>query len=413
MTKFLSDCLNAPEPFFRQGLRRLEASSGHPGADIHVSLEVEQATRHKLQQLGLNPADTTPEELYHLLHERIKADDAKLVKRLRTESALHVSADGDVVGGIVHALKKAPDSKRGFGLKPARFKALIKELPPKHAMKRLGYRSLESFLKKESAVSILGAAQLFENDAWHQHLAGKYAKLTSRDFEDRPIEIVRLDEGHWRELSFEFVEQHKHNLLSLRELAALVFLPLPHEVAPGTTTACLGLGLHELNEIRACGTYLRLCQVRPDFGRLVQTVSSQQPQLNSQLLDMSIPWNLIQRYYSKLKQLGDGFAEPQIQPEDIAWHPIEATLKAIEPAFDFWSGSSHLAMLHGGKPVSLNLVDAALNCCNQIPFEKRLAHYFKDSLWHELLLRYLKHKTIEQSILHELQPQLGIEVAAV
>jgi len=61
--------------------------------------------------------------------------------------------------------------------------------------------------------------------------------------------------------------------------------------------------------------------------------------------------------------------------------------------------------------VSLNLVDAALNCCNQLPFERRLLNYFQRSLWHELLLRYLRHDSIEQTVRNELQPQLAEELA--
>lgn len=411
MTKFLSDALQAPEPFFRQGLRRLEASNGNPGSDIRMSLEVEQVTRLKLRQLGLDPADTTPEELYYILQEKVRQDDAKLVKALRTQAAHHVSAEGEVVDGMVHVLKELPDSKHGYALKPASFKTIIKRLPPKKAMKRLGYRSLESFLKHEPPAAILAAAKLFEGEQWQRHLLERYKKLSSRDFEDRSIEILQPNGTRWRKLSESVVADSKHNLVCLKELGALVFLPLPRDVPAGTTTASLGLALHELNEIRASGTYLKLCQVRPDFGELVQNVASDRPHLKSQLLDMSIPWHLIQRYYSRVHQLGVTFAEPHLQLEDIAWHPVETTMKAIEPALDFWHGSSHLAVMHGRKPVSLNLVDAALNCCNNRSFENRLTHYFQDSLWHELLLRYLKHDTVEQTVLHELQPQLVEEAA--
>jgi hypothetical protein len=68
-------------------------------------------------------------------------------------------------------------------------------------------------------------------------------------------------------------------------------------------------------------------------------------------------------------------------------------------------------MQHLHKPVSCNIVDVALNVCNNVPFEKRLVHNFQHSLWHELLLRYLHHDAIEQTVLHELQPVLASEYA--
>jgi hypothetical protein len=411
MTKFLSDCLEAPEPFFRQGVQRLESSNGNPSTDIRMSLEVQRSVKLKLQQLGLDPNDTTPQELYYHLQTKLKADDAKLVKALRTRAARFVSADGEVVSGMLHALKETADSKRGYGLKSASFKLIIKQMPPKKTMKQLGYRSLESFLKNESAAAILAAAKLCENEQWHQHLVDRYKKLQPSDFEDRTIEILQPRTVHWRQLASRTVASHKHNIICLKELGSLVLLPLPADAPVGTVSASLSLALHDLNELRASATYLKLCQVRPDFGGLVQTVATDQPQLISQALDMAIPWHLIQRYYARLQKINGDMSEPHLQLEDIAWHPVEATLKAIEPAFAFWQGSSNLAILHGRKPVSLNLTDMALNCCNQLSFDNRLSHYFQDSLWHELLLRYLRPNVVEQAIKQTLQPKLAMEMA--
>ncbi len=60
----------------------------------------------------------------------------------------------------------------------------------------------------------------------------------------------------------------------------------------------------------------------------------------------------------------------------------------------------------------MNLVDTALNYCNGLPFEKRITSYFRQSLWHELLLKYLDHDEVEQSVMDTLQPELAKETAA-
>src|SRR4051812_13821290 len=114
MTRFLSESLQAPEPFFRIGLQRLERAGGGPNTDIRLSTEIQQATKAKLLQLGLDPHDTTAQELYRALQERLKADDGLLTKTLRTLAATHISADTDVVAGMVHAIKQLPDSRRCF-----------------------------------------------------------------------------------------------------------------------------------------------------------------------------------------------------------------------------------------------------------------------------------------------------------
>ncbi len=101
MTRFLSASLQAKEPFFQAGIRRLESANGHPKTDIRISAEVMTAARHKLRQLGLDPKDTTPEELYHVLQSKVAVDDARLTRTLQTAAATHVSAEGNVIDGMI------------------------------------------------------------------------------------------------------------------------------------------------------------------------------------------------------------------------------------------------------------------------------------------------------------------------
>jgi hypothetical protein len=410
MTRFLSESLQAPEPLFRLGLRRLEAANGHPNSDIRFSTEVLHATQAKLRELGLDPHDTTAAELYQTLQQRIKGDDLRLMKRLRTRAALHVSAEGEVVAGMVQVLQHLPDSRRCFALKSSSLKALIKQVPPKKALKQLGYRSLDSLLKHESPVLIVVAAQLCDGEAWQKRLLDQYKKLQPGDFEERAIQILHPDSKRWRQLADSVVAEKKHNLLACRELGALVFLPLPVDAPAGAVTVSFSLALHELNEIRAASSFLKLSQVRSDFGQVVKTIACDEAQLNSQLLDQPVPWQLIQRYYSRLSNhFHDELFEPHLERADMVWHEIEDTLASIEPSFAFWRHSGHLGLLHKGQPVSLNMIDAALNQCNQRSFEQRIVTYFQQSLWHELLLRYLRLQPVEQTVLAELQPQLATE----
>lgn len=410
MTRFLSESLQATEPFFRTALRRLETASGNPNTDIRFSTEVMHATQAKLRELGLDPQDTTAEELYHTLQGRVKADDARLVRNLRTRAATHVSADGDVVAGMIHALQALPDERQSFALKAGSLRRLLKQQPPKKAIKRLGYRSLDSFLKHESPASMLAAARLCESPQWQKHFRDQYKRLSPGDFESRVIMITRSDFNRWNGLAESAVAETKHNVLSLKELGVLVILPFSADVPDGAVTVSLTLALHELNEIRAAGTFLKLSQVRSDFGSLVQSVAGGEPQLSNNLLDQPISWSLIQKYYARLTdRVHDAVFEPHMQLDDMTWQPVEAALAQIEPSLSFWQHSGHLGVIDRQRPVSLNIMDAALNYCNQLPFERRIAHYFQRSLWHELLLRYLQHETVEQTIAAQLQPELAAE----
>ncbi len=412
MTRFLSEALQAQQPFFQQGLQRLEAANGHPSNDIRLSTSVLHQTQAKLRQLGLDPHDTSAEELYHVLNEKVKADDAKLTRNLQTRALTHISLAADVVAGMVHALRDTPGTQDCFGIKATRLRIMIKKVPPKKAMKQLGYRSIDSFLKHENLTLVLTAAWLTESPSWQKQLLDQYKKLKASDFETRRIAILQPDSQRWQSLAGSVVDRTKHNLLSFKELGAIVLLPLPRILPSGAVTASLTLALHELNEIRATSTFLKLCQVRPDFGNLVRSVILDEPKLDASVLDQVVPWHLVQRYYARL---GEAFRDelfgPHIRAEDMSWKTAEAALNQIEPSLDFWQGNTHLALLHNHQAVSLNLVDAALNLCNNLPFQQRLTQAFQRSLWHELLLQYLKHDTVEQTVAEQLQPQLAAEVA--
>lgn len=43
----------------------LEAANGHPNEDIKLSTQTMNSARSKCRELGLDPTDTTAEELYH------------------------------------------------------------------------------------------------------------------------------------------------------------------------------------------------------------------------------------------------------------------------------------------------------------------------------------------------------------
>jgi hypothetical protein len=407
MTRFLSESLNAPEPSFRLQLRELEAANGAPNADIRLSADVAQATRSKLLELGLDPKDTTPKELYQSLANKMAADDVRLTRLLQTRAATHISAEADVIGGLVHLLKEAEKKETSFALKPVKFKALIKKLPPRKAMKQLGYRSVDSLLRHEASALILTAARLTENASWLQQFLSAYKRLTAQDFETRPLSIIHAEGKRWTELAQTAATHHKNTVFDFRELGAVVLLPLPSNAPVGSVMASLMLAVQAIGEIASSSNYLQVCQVRPDFGAQVLTVVDGEPKLPSHLFNQPVPWQLIQRSLSRLSSsLHEDLFEPHLPFSDMNWRSLGHALHDIEPSLAFWNGCEHLGIVHESRAVSMHVLDVALNLCNQVSFEDRIVHYFQQSLWHELLLRYLQPKALEATLLTALQPQL-------
>lgn len=412
MTRFLSEALQAHEPHFRLALQGLERSHGNSGADIRLTAQIKQQLLAKVTELGLDPHDTTPSELYHSLKRRLHEDEVALRRALQTSVAIHVSAEAKVEAGMTHVLKNLVANQKCFAVKTSSFKTLMRKLPPKKTMKRLGYRSVASFLKHESPAAILTAASLLEDNRWQQNLLAAYKKLTPQDFETRSIAVVQADCHKWQSEAEHTVSERKQNTLCFKELGVVVFLPIPNHVPAGTITANLALGVLALNEISATSTYWKLAQVALDFGSKVQTAVLAEAELNEGLLGCSLPWRTVQHYYSQLKeQFNELVFEPHIQLEDMNWRDIEKVLSHIEPKLSFWHDTSQLGSLHNNHPVSCNVLDVALNLCYNLPFEKRVVHYFQQSLWQELALKYLHPELIEKTVLSDLQPQLATEYA--
>jgi hypothetical protein len=409
MTRVLSELFGAEEHLLQQGLRRLERVSGYDSADVRLTADMLQATKRKLVELGLDAHDTTGQELYATLKQRLQADDELLVTALRQSS----SSD-DTVDAVAHALRTVDIERSSFALKVTVLKQLLKKQAPKQTMRQLGYRSLDSMLKHEQVSALLAAAWLLESVTWRRAFHDSYKRLKASDFETRDVLIVTPNGDRWQKLADTLTGARKHTVVALKELGVVVLLPQPSQVPPAVTTATLILALQSMNEIRAASTFLKLSQVKSNFGSIVQEVVADEPQLSTETLDQSVPWQIIQRYYARFQQaFRSEIFEPHIQANDMSWHSIEQILTSIEPSLSFWHGTDHLAVLQDGQPVSMNMLDVALAVCNDLPYDQRIVHYLRHSLWHELLLKYLKRDTVEQVVVRQMDGELATEPALI
>lgn len=404
MTRLLSELLGAKEPEFRLGLRQLEHAGGAPSADIRLSADLQQAVQSALRELGLDPLDTTGPELYSALMARAKQDDGVIREMLGA-----ASDDTDLTLKIQRLMTKIDVPKKTFALKSSVAKRLLKKNSPKKAMKQLGYRSIDSMLKHESVAQIYAAAVITETSSWHRQLLQSYKGLGATDFESRDIAVVAPLNKRWESLAHSYVSDVKQNIMIFKEIGTVLLLPLPSQTVEGAALAITLLSLHAMNEIRQSSAYLKLHQVRPDFGSLLMNTARSEPYTQASLLGERLPWRLIHRYFASKKDFNAALFEPHVHPEDLQWKPAENILASLHERLEFWSHGAHLALLDCGTPVSLNFTDVVLNFCNKLPYEHRIVHYFRDQLWHELMLRYLNQENLEQ-VLHE---QLGNELVDV
>lgn len=407
MTRYLSEALGAEEPTFSLGIRQLEQASGLPRADIRLTTKTMQQTRAKLAELGLDPYDTTGPELYGALHQRI-AYDEQIVRR-----ALSLDADAnavDILSRVGQFVETLAAPKQCFALKASVAKRLFKKKMPKATMRRLGYRSLDSMLKHESVPHLFAAALIAESASWQRLFREQYAKLRPNDFEMRSMTLTIPQSKRWHELAASYVPTVRHNMLTFKELGAVVVLPMSDKL-DGLAITSLLLAMHQQNAIRSYSSYIKLQQVKPHFGEIVRESVVAEPALEAQLAGQHVTWQTIHRYYAKFQDAyHPEVFEPHVQPEDLSWQQAEGVMTQLAPTLRFWQGTGALVCMHEGQPVSLNMLDVALGYCNHLSFADRVVHFVRDNLWHELLLQYLNHDNLETAVHRQLSSSLVEDV---
>ncbi len=404
MTRYLSQALGAQEPTFSQGLQQLEQAAGRPSADIRLTNELSNKLRAKLGELNLDPSDTTARELYEALQERLKADEIKIRRSL----GIMPDASAETVVARVHTfLSHHTMPKQCFALKSSIAKKLLKKKPPKNVMKRLHYRSVDSMLKHETVANLYAAAFMIESATWHKGFREQYAKLRPSDFESREMTLSMPSGKRWLEVAAPFTEQAHHHILSFKDIGAVVMLPLETPL-DGLSIMTLLLALEEMNVLRAYSSFIKLQQVKPDFGAIVQRTAAGDVPDSVHIAGQPLSWQTIHRFYARHKEaFRPEVFEPHVQSDDLVWLRAETVLTGMESTLTFWHGTESLGFLHEGELVSCNILDVALSYCNHLSFEDRVVHFVRHNIWHELMLKYLHQHNLEEAVHGQLAGELA------
>jgi len=411
MTKLLSQLLQAQEPNFHQMVQKLESISGYQRQDIRFTEDLIKSTKEKIAKLQLDPEDTTNQELYLALLERLTQDELRLIKNLRRAAAINVSAEGNVDDGMIYYLNKLTSQNKSYGLKNSAVKRWLIINPPKKTMKLLGYRSVASMLKHEPVPLIVIAAIRLENANWVKNYLDSLKAAQSKDCETKEIKIFCPKEDKWNMFCREVLYNNKKTVLINKELSALFILPDNNNYPiKGLTIATLAIALNGLNAILISGSYLKLSQLTSDFGQRLESIVREEPKLDFTLVDSNLRWETIVRFFYLTKNKIENMLEENLGLEEIiSWKPVESMISKIEPSMQFWQGTSHLAKHDGHSSVSLNVLDVALNLCNQRSYDQHITHHQQRTLWQEFIIRYIKPELLKQAIDQELQPKLAYE----
>lgn len=403
MSTHLHTLLNISASDFSSPVRRLENMTGNPGYDIRLTAEVIGRTQMTVRALGLDPKDSTAKEVYAslehllLLHNRFFSQHLSLSENANQDQ---------IVDSVVHYIQKLNYPRTVYALKASIAKKFLKAVPPKRSMKLLGYRSVDSMLKREPAANILAVAMHTESKTWRKNYYAQYEGLRPIDFEERSTEIVHPTSRYWGRLGVALSKQLQSNVLIVQELGVVIVLPLPDQKWPATALTVFVLSLLAINEARIFSSFFKLQQVSEKFGQHVADAVTHCENMQTAIAGDKVHWRVVHGFFSgsNLKNEPVEMSAPHLTVEDFSLRKVEEVLANIEPAFHFWHGNEFVAGFFEGsdEPVSFNLLDVLINTSNQLPIERRIAINMRSALWDELVIRYLGSTNVRSIVLSEL-----------
>ncbi len=402
MSRFMSALLAKEKTAIKTALANLEEASGETSIDSKMLSEIVIKSKSKLKQLGLDADDTAPEEAYVALIDLAKLHDGFLAKALGGKDPSDIT---DMLPRITKYTNGLASKKTVWGIKHAVAKKQIKSLPPKVLMKKLGYRSVDSMLKRENIDDLFAGVRVIEDQEYMTKFFNSFSKLKPGDFESRKMSVRQLNKK-WDKFTQDYVLQTRNNLIELKELGTVVVMNMPIQKLNGTTITLLPIILHNLNNIQVYSSFIKFEQVQHEFGKILSDTLQDKPLSNVNMAGLDVSWGIVREHFGKLDETGmSEVFGPHIQAADLEKKSIEESLFKLEPALHFWYGNNCLGLAYDKGVVSFNLLDVVTNLVNNLSFGLNSTKYLSESLWDELLTRYLDKEPLHDQVLQQLDNQ--------
>lgn len=190
MSQALAELLGKPKEEVAKWVGTMEAATGYKSQDVRILADMNLSLRQKISVLGLDPDDTTSEELYHALVAKYGRDSALVNKALDVDDRAGFAVRQNLAIGLLGHI--AP-SAHSWTLKNPAARAILKKLPPKKVMKAWGYRSVDSLLKREDAAEVVLAAKATEPAIWQKNFAAALRKAGQADYHFAHVRVLRLN----------------------------------------------------------------------------------------------------------------------------------------------------------------------------------------------------------------------------
>ena len=372
----IAKLLNEPVGRIDKIITHFEHLSLYNSEDVRLLNEKNTTLKAKIKSLGLDPNDTHPEELFEALKVKLSSDFNHLGRAwgLNEQTAST---------NLVRVIEANIDSSPVLSIKCAVYKKLLRVHPPKKVMKLLGYRSIESLLKREDTRAIAALARRLETGRWNDKLSAEVKKLASSAYEMRSIKVLDLTQLKLDKNEAETFSTSEVPLMGAVAITGNQALEQP--AAPALVLRALQLE----DSIRAQSLYLSSSQFRPDFNSLAQRLYSGFEPLQA-TVDGRHPVISVEGAQQLLSGTGNNAYE---------------RFTSLHPALNWWKNTDSLAF-EAEKPVSFHIADLSEAISSNIRYLGHNFNNFSQSFKAELLRKYLNYTSVKDYLSNQIDGTL-------
>ena len=387
MCKYLADALDVPVSKLRRLTDELEQLSGFPSEDIRLMTALQAGARQKISQLGLDPADTTAQELYGCLQNKY-LQTADSFNRAINES---FGERGSLDGRKLTQLLSLCDSEDIWAPKSTTLKKFIKAHPPKRLMGGLHYRTVESLLKRENPAKVASVAEILEPSGWGRAYAAVIAGLDAQDLELKPVKAFILNKKPWTELGDKLPA-----VIASAGGGAVLINPVKATSQSGVLELMLDVfsSVERLADIGFAVGHQRL------LGRAGKSKAPDKKLSDAvEVAGWPIGWRVI-RKSGAAEQTDNGPLEHDSETAvSSGLRRAHQQLSSLHPSLSWWKDTAGLIFVDKtGQATSLDLLDAAKNYQKKNAFNKQQLTFGRQSLDEELVSRYLDYPKVQETL---------------
>lgn len=395
MSHNLSKLVNESQQKVALIIDKFEALSGYPGEDNRLLSDVRASLRLKISDLGLDPDDTTPKELYHALLSRLE-HDGRVFSSLFGHPTL--SNPDKFNARLINLIELVDLPGETWALKIKVARDLLRQDPPKKLMKHLKYRSIDSMLKRENIGELYSGVSAVESSRWLNNFYHRHCSLTASDFEIRPIDLLTMPAKRWASKAGPYVSRST-------QVGVVAVWPSGSDHQEHKLGSLLNV-LSSLDTLKLEGLDLMIQQLKPEYGKLVYKRLLQPPTAEINMQNIAIPLNALRHHYKSTPQTENPLLqEPHMFGIDLKHSTPSNTLALLHPVFGWWKNNDTLGAVTNKSPVSLNINDVSKNF-KLGQYKSMQSSNLSQALWEEVIARYLKHEAVEAKIIKSLDKHL-------